>query len=119
MNTIKLGSKGDDVKVLQKYLGINPDGDFGPKTLLKVKEWQKSKGLTPDGIMGELSYKLLFMTNQERAILLARSIIRLNDVGFESNNNYVMDFFELSTINIIGIYVLPVIISICLFTVFT
>ena len=34
MNTIKLGSKGEDVKVLQKYLGINPDGDFGPKTLL-------------------------------------------------------------------------------------
>ena len=23
MNTIKLGSKGEDVKVLQKYLGIN------------------------------------------------------------------------------------------------
>ena len=46
MNTIKLGSKGEDVKVLQKYLGINPDGNFGPKTLLKVKEWQKSKGLT-------------------------------------------------------------------------
>ena len=37
MNIIKLGSKGEDVKVLQKYLGLNPDGDFGPKTLLKVK----------------------------------------------------------------------------------
>ena len=59
MNTIKLGSKGDDVKVLQKYLGINPDGDFGLKTLLKVKEWQKSKGLTPDGIIGNKSWTII------------------------------------------------------------
>ena len=59
MNTIKLGSKGDDVKVLEKYLGINPDGDFGPKTLLKVKEWQKSKGLTPDGVIGPKSWAII------------------------------------------------------------
>lgn len=59
MNTIKLGSKGEDVKVLQKYLGLNPDGDFGPKTLLKVKEWQKSKGLTPDGIIGPKSWAII------------------------------------------------------------
>lgn len=32
-----------------------------------------------------------------------------------TNRNYVMDFFEVSTINLIGIYILPVIISICLF----
>ena len=32
-----------------------------------------------------------------------------------TNKNYVMDFFEVSTINLIGIYILPVIISICLF----
>lgn len=32
-----------------------------------------------------------------------------------TNKNYVLDFFELSAINMIGIYVLPVIISICLF----
>jgi len=59
MNTIKLGSKGDDVKVLQKYLGINPDGDFGTKTLLKAKEWQKSKGLVPDGVIGSKSWAII------------------------------------------------------------
>ena len=59
MNIIKLGSKGDDVKVLQKYLRINPDGDFGPKTLLKVKEWQKSKGLIPDGVIGSKSWNII------------------------------------------------------------
>ena len=59
MNTIKLGSKGDDVKVLQKYLGINPDGDFGPVTDKKVREWQKSKGLTPDGVIGPKSWVII------------------------------------------------------------
>jgi len=52
MNILKEGSKGGDVKVLQKYLGINPDGDFGPRTKALVIEFQKSKGLTIDGIVG-------------------------------------------------------------------
>ena len=43
MNTIKLGSKGDDVKVLQKYLGINPDGDFGPVTDKKLENGKSQK----------------------------------------------------------------------------
>ena len=59
MNTIKLGSKGDDVKLLQKLLGLKEDGDFGPVTDTKVKEWQKSKGLTADGIVGSKSWELL------------------------------------------------------------
>lgn len=59
MNTIKLGSKGEDVKVLQKYLVLNPDGDFGPKTLLKVKEWQIKNKLTPDGVIGPKSWEII------------------------------------------------------------
>ncbi len=59
MNTIKLGSKGEDVKVLQKYLGLNPDGNFGPVTDKKVREWQKSKGLTPDGVIGPKSWAII------------------------------------------------------------
>ena len=59
MTTIKLGSKGEDVKVLQKFLGIVPDGNFGPTTDRKVKEWQKSKGLTPDGVVGPKSWTLI------------------------------------------------------------
>jgi len=43
MNTIKLGSTGEDVKVLQKYLGLTPDGSFGPNTDKKVKEAEDRK----------------------------------------------------------------------------
>ena len=81
MNTIKLGSKGDDVKVLQKYLGIYPDGDFGPKTLLKVKEWQKSKELTPDGVIGPKSWTII-LGNQAQASQQAPS--SGNNVGISA-----------------------------------
>ena len=49
---LKLGSKGKEVKELQEFLGLNTDGDFGPKTDAAVKKWQKKNGLTPDGIVG-------------------------------------------------------------------
>lgn len=41
MNTLKLGSKGADVKVLQKRLNLIPDGIFGNITLEAVKEFQR------------------------------------------------------------------------------
>ena len=78
MNTIKLGSKGDDVKVLQKYLGINPDGDFGPVTDKKVREWQKSKGLTPDGVIGPKSW-VIILGNQTQTDLSS-----VNNVGISA-----------------------------------
>jgi len=50
--TLKKGSKGELVKKMQKVLGVAQDGDFGPGTEAKVKEWQTKNGLTADGIVG-------------------------------------------------------------------
>ena len=51
---LKKGKAGEDVKELQKTLGgLIIDGIFGDKTKNKVKSFQKSKGLTPDGIVGK------------------------------------------------------------------
>lgn len=76
MNTIKLGSKGEDVKVLQKYLGITADGDFGPNTDKKVKEWQKSKGLTPDGVIGPKSWAIILQkTNNTNNVGISDGMI--------------------------------------------
>jgi len=51
--TVKKGSKGETVKAVQKALGIKADGDFGPGTEAAVIQWQKSRGLVPDGIVGK------------------------------------------------------------------
>lgn len=40
MKTVKLGSKGADVKVLQSKLGIVADGVFGKNTDAAVKAYQ-------------------------------------------------------------------------------
>lgn len=49
---LKNGSKGADVQTLQKFLGLNADGDFGPGTEKAVRDWQAKNGLTADGIVG-------------------------------------------------------------------
>ena len=59
MNTLRNGSKGTQVKVLQFLLNEfgydcgEADGIFGKKTTAAVKEYQKAKGLTADGICGK------------------------------------------------------------------
>lgn len=59
LSPLKRGSKGDNVKVVQQALanaGFSPgatDGDYGRKTEAAVKAFQKAKGLTVDGVVGQ------------------------------------------------------------------
>jgi putative chitinase len=57
---LKNGSKGSDVKLLQEKLGLAADGDFGPGTEAKVKEWQAANGLTADGVVGDGTWTKMF-----------------------------------------------------------
>jgi peptidoglycan hydrolase-like protein with peptidoglycan-binding domain len=51
--TLRKGSKGEQVKVLQKMLkGLVVDGSFGPLTERSVKKFQTEHGLAVDGIVG-------------------------------------------------------------------
>ncbi len=59
MSILKRGMKGAPVKRLQKKLGIEADGDFGPGTERAVKEFQDSKGLIVDGIVGPDTFTVL------------------------------------------------------------
>lgn len=52
MKTIKKGSKGDEVKVLQLIVGVTDDGIFGNKTKDALKTWQQVNKLTADGVAG-------------------------------------------------------------------
>jgi putative chitinase len=60
LNTLKNGSKGEDVKKLQEKLGVEAIGTFGPKTEAAVKAWQKANGLKDDGIVGNTTWSKLF-----------------------------------------------------------
>lgn len=59
MNTIKKGSKGEDIKVLQQKLNLLVDGIFGSLTEETVKEFQKANGLSVDGIVGPKTWEKL------------------------------------------------------------
>lgn len=62
LNVLKKGSKGNQVKTLQRLLNAmghscgNIDGDFGSKTLTAVKSFQKSRGLAVDGSVGKATW---------------------------------------------------------------
>jgi peptidoglycan hydrolase-like protein with peptidoglycan-binding domain len=56
--TIKKGSTGPDVVVLQRALGVlSADGDFGSITDTWVKAFQASCGLKADGVVGPLTWE--------------------------------------------------------------
>ena len=62
---LKVGSKGNDVKLLQEKLGLTADGSFGPKTEAAVNAWLTKNGLTADGTItsANKSWDLMFGTN--------------------------------------------------------
>ena len=70
--TIKLGSKGPDVKKVQQLLiargyscgAAGADGDFGAATYNAVKKFQAANGLEVDGIVGAKTWAALLKTEQ-------------------------------------------------------
>jgi peptidoglycan hydrolase-like protein with peptidoglycan-binding domain len=61
---LKLGSSGDNVKVLQERLnvfgaGLEVDGQFGNLTNQAVLSFQRANGLEVDGIVGPKTWKAL------------------------------------------------------------
>ena len=72
--TIKLGSKGSDVKKAQQLLiakgyscgAAGADGDFGAGTYNAVKKFQADNGLEADGIVGDNTWAALLKTEQTK-----------------------------------------------------
>ena len=56
---LKKGKSGVYVNLLQRLLGIMPDGKFGPGTQARVMAFQRAMGLNPDGVVGPLTWKAL------------------------------------------------------------
>ena len=56
---LKRGDNNEFVKQLQIKLGVDPIGNFGPKTEEAVKLWQSTHGLTADGIVGDKTWAMI------------------------------------------------------------
>ena len=72
-SVLRIGSSGQDVITLQYLLNVaaefNPavpaptqDGDFGIETAEAVAAFQRAAGLTPDGVVGPLTWQALYET---------------------------------------------------------
>lgn len=66
-----MDDRGAEVEKLQIALNIldyrcgDPDGDFGPKTLVALKLFQANNQLKVDGVFGEKSASVLLSLVQE------------------------------------------------------
>lgn len=56
---LRLGSSGAPVRELQRALGIEEDGRFGPETQGAVEAFQQRSGLPVDGVVGKRTWAAL------------------------------------------------------------
>lgn len=76
METIRKGSRGEAVKILQTKLGITADGIFGANTETAVKDFQHKSGLVADGIVGAKTWAALLGGNSEKPNLSDIEIVQ-------------------------------------------
>lgn len=93
-----IGSKGSEVKVLQRYLGVPVDGIFGKGTQQAVIEFQSQNGLKPDGIVGPRTWeKLISLSSIFTLGQIQNTLESKGYVWFEDSSNKEYD------VNIVGI----------------
>lgn len=61
---LRKGSNGNEVKALQEALHLFVDGVFGKLTEEAVKEFQRTNGLKPDGVVGDKTWEKLFPSGE-------------------------------------------------------
>ncbi|MEW8661725.1 MAG: peptidoglycan-binding domain-containing protein [Candidatus Thiodiazotropha sp.] len=72
---IRFGSRGDDVVQVQECLniavttkpGLKVDGDFGPKTAARTRQFQLKNRLKPDGSCGENTWSKMMLAVAKQA----------------------------------------------------
>lgn len=79
MAVFKRGSIGEQVKQIQKALGVKADGIFGKGTEDAVKKFQGENGLTVDGIVGKKTLEKL-MSNMDTDLSPVITPVKILDI---------------------------------------
>lgn len=96
----KRGSEGAAVKAIQKALGVQQTGIFGPTTEECVTAFQRSRGLDPDGEVGKFTWAALFAPVPasgdlgEAALKEARARIGVREKPLGSNRGQEVDSYN-------------------------
>ncbi|MEI7995203.1 MAG: peptidoglycan-binding domain-containing protein [Methylococcaceae bacterium] len=72
--TLRRGSTGNFVKQAQEKLGVRPDGEFGAKTEVAVRNLQRASGMVPDGIIGPKTWAALDQPEPKLGAALAGTV---------------------------------------------
>jgi len=55
----RIGSVGDGVRAIQRFLEIEESGTFGSATATALKTWQRAHNLKPDGVWGPVCFHIV------------------------------------------------------------
>ena len=88
---LKKGDNNEDVKKLQIKLGVEPVGNFGPKTEEAVKAWQRANGLLDDGIVGDGTWNKMFGTTPAPAATPAPTTILVSSFKLDKLKGHIPD----------------------------
>ncbi|MEL1133639.1 glycosyl hydrolase family 18 protein [Desulfitobacterium sp. THU1] len=103
MRILRRGSRGSDVSEVQarlSELGYLPgpiDGIFGVRTEAAVKQFQRDRGLIPDGIVGPLTYNALFQPGPQPDYILYT--IKAGDTFYKLSLSYGVSVDEIIAAN--------------------
>jgi len=82
---LKIGSKGNQVKLLQEYLGLTTDGVFGRNTHNTVMKWQTVKNLLVDGIVGPKTWDEMGLATTDNSELNNNEHLTSSELVIESH----------------------------------
>lgn len=66
-------SRGREVRIAQRRLGVTADGIFGPGTLRAVKAFQRRHGLAADGVVGPATWAALGVNGRHPVLKRGRT----------------------------------------------
>lgn len=109
---LREGAEGEDVRFLQRYLGVSTDGEFGPMTEHVVIAFQADKGLAADGVVGRKTWEKLLEKTVIRDTVIDNDVtqdtpIPVGDrplVRFGSRSDYVKEIQRLLDLSDDGVF---------------